>query len=142
MADSTSGPKGPGQVRVNPALEQAKDAGSQAVGKAKEAIGAVSAAAGHAATAAGKKADELTASAGTGIKKLGDVISHQAPQEGVAGAAAQAVAGSMKRGGQYLEDAKLSGMTEDMAQMIRQNPMPAVLIAVGVGFFLGRALRS
>jgi hypothetical protein len=33
-------------------------------------------------------------------------------------------------------------MTEDIVQLIRRNPVPAVLIGIGLGWFAWRKLRS
>lgn len=97
----------------------------------------------QAACDVGKKADNLTASAGAGIHQWGDSLSKNAPPHGsVLGSASQAVAQSVKDGGDYLEHAKLSGMTEDIAQVVRRNPIPAVLIAIGLGWFAAHKLRS
>lgn len=129
------------------------DEWKQAQGKAWEAAADVGEMAGHAASAvgamasqaacdAGRKADELTASAGVGIQGLGDRLSKSGPQAGVLGSASQAMAKSVFDGGVYMEDAKLSGMTEDVARLIRRNPIPAVLIAIGVGWCVASRLRS
>ena len=130
-----------------------KDEWNQAANKAREAAAsvgelasqtacAVGSMASHAACDVGKKADDLTASAGIGIQELGDRLSKNTPQTGVLGSASQAVARSVKDSGEYLEGAKLSGMTEDFAQLIRKNPLPAVFIALGLGWFVARKLRS
>jgi hypothetical protein len=58
------------------------------------------------------------------------------------GRASEAVASTLESGGSYLEDKHLSGMADDVTQMIRRNPIPAVLIGVGLGFLIGRTLRS
>ena len=129
------------------------DEWTQAVGKAKEAAASVGEMANHAGSAVGamanqaacdvgQRADELTANAGVGIQGLGNRLSQNAPHSGVLGSASQAVARTVKDGGEYLEDAKLSGITEDVAQLIRRNPIPAVLIALGLGWFVSRNLRS
>ncbi len=97
--------------------------------------------AGQAASDVGTKADELTASAGAGIHGLGDRLSKIAPQTGPLGSASQAVAQTVKDGGKYIEGAKLSGISEDIAQLIRRYPIPAVLIGVGLGWFVCRKLR-
>ena len=68
-----------------------------------------------------------------GIQGLGDRLSKSAPQTGVLGNASQAVAQTVKDGGKYIEGAGLSGMTEDLAQLIRRNPIPAVLIGILLG---------
>jgi hypothetical protein len=33
-------------------------------------------------------------------------------------------------------------MTGDLGNLIKNHPIPAVLIGIGVGYLLGRALRS
>jgi len=129
------------------------DEWTQAAGKAKEAAASVGEMASHAASAVGamanqaacdvgRKADDLTANAGHSIQELGNRLGRQAPQAGVLGNASQAVARTVQDGGEYLEGAKLSGMTEDIARLIRRNPIPAVLIAIGLGCFVGRKLGS
>jgi hypothetical protein len=125
----------------------------QAVGKAKEvaasagemagyATNAVGAMASRAACDIGKEADHLTASAGTCIEGLGDRLSKNAPHSGILGNTSQAVAGAVREGGEYLQSAKLSGMTEDVAHLVRRNPIPAILIAIGLGWFVGRNLKT
>jgi hypothetical protein len=58
------------------------------------------------------------------------------------GRGAEAVASTLDRGGDYLRDKNLSGLAEDMTEMIKRNPIPAVLLGLGLGFLLGRTLRS
>jgi hypothetical protein len=84
----------------------------------------------------------MTASAGADIKKWGDTIGSSAPHEGVLGQASQAMADTLREGGKYLEEAKLSGVADDFVNMIRRNPVPAILLGVGVGFILARAMRD
>jgi len=52
------------------------------------------------------------------------------------------VAGALETGGRYLKEEGLSGMADDMARAIRRNPIPAVLIGIGIGFLLARSTRS
>ncbi len=33
-------------------------------------------------------------------------------------------------------------MADDFTEVIKKNPIPAVLIAAGLGFLIGRSLRS
>ena len=136
-----------------PAAEKAKEVAASVgdlAGKAATAVGAmasqaacdVGSMASHAACDVGKKADDLTVSAGIGIQGLGDRLSKSASQTGVLGSATQAVAKTVKDGGEYLEGAKFSGMAEDVAELIKKNPIPAVFIGIGLGWFAARALRS
>ena len=124
------------------AADKAKQAATLLAEMASHAASAVGSMASQAASNVGKNADDLTASAGVGIQGLGDKLSKNTPQAGVLGSASQAVARTVKDGGEYLEDAKLSGMTEDIVQLIRRNPIPVVLIGIGLGWFAWRKLRS
>jgi hypothetical protein len=58
------------------------------------------------------------------------------------GSATDAVASGMEQAGHYVEEKGLSGMTGDLGNMIKSHPIPAVLIGIGVGYLLGRAMRS
>lgn len=123
------------------AADSAKDAAAS-VGEMVCHVGsAVGAIASQAAGDVGKRADDLTASAGAGIQELADRLSKSTPQEGMLGSASQAVARTVKEGGEYVETAKLSGITEDVAEWIRRNPITAILIATGLGWFVARKLR-
>lgn len=48
----------------------------------------------------------------------------------------------MESTGEYLEEKGLSGMAGDVTDLIRRNPLPALLIAVGIGFLIARSFRS
>jgi len=142
---------------TNPSLEKAKAAGMHAADKAKEAASSVgdmvsqaassvgktaSDMASQAASTVGKTAENLTSSAGAGLRNLGDTLSDKGPHEGMLGSASQAVASTLKEGGKYIQDAGLSGMADDLTEVIRRNPVPAVLVGIGIGFLIGRVLRS
>jgi len=124
------------------ALGKVKEAGAEALGKAKQAVGSVGEMATHAASAVGKKADDLTAAAGHEIREFGDTIAKKSPHEGLTGAASQAVADTIKGSGRYIEDAKLSGMAHDVEQVVKNHPLPALLICLGIGYCLGRSMRD
>ena len=124
------------------AMDKAKEVGGQAMDKAKDAAASVGEMASQAACAVGKKADEYASTAGTDIKKFGDTLREKGPHDGMLGHASQAVADTIQGGGRYLEEAKLSGMADDVTKLIKQHPVPAVLICLGVGFVLGRAFKD
>lgn len=142
MPTATHIPKGHQDEKRNEPLDKAKEAGAHAVENAKEAMASVGVMASEAVAAVGKKADDLTAGAGHDIRKWGDALSDKSPHHGLLGHASQAVADTLKDSGHYLEQAKLSGMADDVNQLITRNPVPSVLIGIGIGFLLGRALRS
>jgi len=150
--------------RAGQAMDKARDSASQAVDKGREAASSVGDALGHAASAVGAtvgnaastaastvgnvasnvghKADDLTQSAGSSIKNFGETIRDKGPQEGMLGSATEAVANTVEQTGRYLEQAGLSGMFDDLTEVIKRNPFPAVLVGVGIGILIGRALRS
>ena len=89
----------------------------------------------------GRRADDAAGNLGCGMKSLAQRIRSHAPQEGPVATAADALADTLDSGGRYLETEGVSGMTEDVANIIRKNPMPALLLGLGVGYLLARALR-
>jgi len=134
-------------------LDQAKNEAATATDKAREALGhvgnalsstasSVGTALGNTASNIGQRADDAAGSVGTGMKSVADTIRNQGPHEGMLGNATRTVAGAIDQTGKYLEDKHLSGMADDVASMIKSHPIPAVLIGLGVGFLLGRALRD
>jgi hypothetical protein len=72
---------------------------------------------------------------------LGDRIAQQLPQDGMLGNASQAVVNKVRQGGDYLQEQGLSGLSDDLSAAIRSNPLPAVLIAAGIGWYIGRNVR-
>jgi len=124
------------------AVDKAKDVAGQAVDRAKEAASSVGEMISHTASNVGRKADDLTSSAGSSIKNFGDTIREHAPKEGMIGDAAKTVAGTTNQVGRYLEEEGLSGMFEDMTSLIKRNPIPAILVGVGLGVLIGRVMRS
>jgi hypothetical protein len=56
------------------------------------------------------------------------------------GNASQSLAGAVQHSGEYLEDQKLSGMAKDVTCLIRRNPIPSVLISIGIGWFVARKM--
>ena len=99
-------------------VEKAKDMGSQAVEKAKDM---------------GNEALEKA-------KGYATNVSEQASQ--VASRIGNKVEQTYEAGRDYVTERGLGGMGEDLTDLIRKNPLPAVLIGLGIGFLLARALRE
>ena len=144
MAQGINNPKSKeeGRSDAGQMFDRAKGAASDALQKGKEAVQPLADKAGQAASAAGHKVDEATSAVGSGMKGLADRIKSSGPQEGFLGQASSTVADTLRQGGQYLEQGGFSGMTKDVTEMIRRNPVPAVMVGLGLGFLLGRLLRS
>jgi len=127
-------------------VDRLRDAGSEALEKAQEALHSVGAMAGQAVPAAGQvigqTADKVTSAAGGRLKDLGATVARKAPQEGLLGQASQKVAQGLEQGGDYLSREGLSGAASDLTELIRRNPLPAVLVGLGIGYLIGRIQGS
>jgi hypothetical protein len=124
------------------AMESAREMASTAQKKAGEMASTAQKKAGEAASYVGQRAEDATSAVGGSMKNLAGTIRENAPREGMLGSASSAVASTLESSGKYLEEHGLSGVGEDMTNMIRRNPVPALLIAVGIGFLIARATRS
>jgi hypothetical protein len=122
--------------------EQAKGAATAAMDTAREMASTAGKKASEAASYVGQRAEDATSSVGGGMKSLAGTIRENAPREGMLGSASSAVASTLESGGRYLQEHGLSGIGDDLTHMIRRNPVPSLLIAVGVGFLIARATRS
>jgi len=123
------------------AVSHAASAVGQAVAqKASDVASAVSHKAGDAASAVGHKAEDATSAVGHGMQTAADKVREYSPNEGMLGSAGRGVADAIEGAGKYVEDRNLSGMMDDMTNLVRRNPIPALLLGLGVGFLIGRLL--
>jgi ElaB/YqjD/DUF883 family membrane-anchored ribosome-binding protein len=123
--------KGSVQHTAENVIDKAKDVASTVGEKAK-----------NVASAVGDRADSAVSSVGSGMQSAADTVRDKGPQSGMLGKATEGVACGLESGGRYLEEHGLSGMADDLTNLIRRNPVPALLIGVGIGFLLARLLRS
>jgi hypothetical protein len=133
----------------NQARKEVKGAGQQfgqAAGQAtEEAQGMLSTAAQKtkdAASYVGDKAEQATHAVGEGMESLGGSVRRMTPKEGMLHTASESVAGTLESSGRYLEEHGLKGIGDDVTALIRKNPIPALLVGIGVGFMLARLTRS
>jgi hypothetical protein len=112
------------------AAQEAKSWGSKVTESAKNAAGFV-----------GEKAESCTSAVGAGMESLGDAIRQREPAQGMLHNAGEAIANKLESGGHYLEHQGLKGMGEDITNLIRRNPVPALLIGVGMGVLIARMVR-
>jgi hypothetical protein len=122
--------------------DQAKVVANAAIDTAKDVAAAAAKKAGEAASCIGHKAEDATSTVGGGMKSLAGSIREHTPREGMLGHATSAVADTLESGGRYLQEHGLSGVGEDVTGLIRRNPIPAVLIGIGIGYLIARATRS
>jgi hypothetical protein len=134
MANTT----GTRQNVTDTAADKAKDLAGTVKDKAKDMASTLGEKARDAASTVGEKAESAVSSVGSGMQSVADAIRDKGPHQGVMGSATSAVASALDSGGRYLEDQGLSGMAEDLTNLIRRNPLPALLLGVGLGFLLAR----
>jgi ElaB/YqjD/DUF883 family membrane-anchored ribosome-binding protein len=127
------------------ASSAAQSAGSMASNlgqKAQDTASSLSHSASDLASSAGQRAREAASSVGSGMQGVAHTLRENLPHEGMMGRASSAVADTLENSGRYIQEEGFSGMMDDLSGVIRRNPIPAVLVGLGLGFLLGRTLRS
>jgi hypothetical protein len=138
--------------QIQNAKDKAKDAASQAYDKGKEIASNVadktkdiaanvSDKAHEYAAAAGDKAESAVESLGGSMKSAANTLRQNLPDKGMLGDASESVAGALESGGKYLEEKGLSGIGGDMTEVIKKHPVPAVLLALGLGYLIACSTR-
>lgn len=95
---------------------------------------------GSAAAFVGQKTDEGRTAAGGGMRSFGDSVRESGPDAGMAGDASSAMADTLDRSGRYLVEESVKDIGEDITDLIRKNPIPAMLVGIAAGFVAGRAM--
>jgi hypothetical protein len=131
-----------GKEAVGNATERVKEEAGNVIDKVKDTASQAGQSIGTFASKVGEKAEDATASVGKGMENLGKKVREKGPESGFFGKATEGVAGALETSGKYLEDKNLSGMAGDLASMIKRNPIPAMLVGIGLGFLLAKTMRS
>jgi ElaB/YqjD/DUF883 family membrane-anchored ribosome-binding protein len=118
-----------------------ESAASQAGEKVQQATSAAMSKAHELAGTASQKVDEATAALGERVKSAGSALRERGPREGMLGSATGTVADSLENTGRYIQEEGIVGMAEDIAELIRRNPIPSMLVGVGIGFMLAKMFR-
>jgi ElaB/YqjD/DUF883 family membrane-anchored ribosome-binding protein len=124
------------------AASRAQDMASNLGQKAQNVAANVGQRAQDMAANLGERADDARSSVGDQMKSLAGQIRDKAPHEGLTGRAASAVAQGLESGGSYIKQHDFADMAEDMTSLVRRYPLQAVLVGIGIGFLLGRTMRS
>jgi cell division septum initiation protein DivIVA len=121
--------------------QKAQETASNIGERARNLASDVSQRAGDVAERAENKADDALSSVGQRMSSMAGSLRQSAPREGMVGSAAGAVADRLDSGGRYLQEHGVSEITDDLAGVVRRNPLPALCLAFGVGFLIGMASR-
>lgn len=127
-----------GETATNVA-DKAKQAADTIKTRAGEVASNMAERAQQTASSIGQQAEDATHAVGSSMKTLADTVRQRGPQSGMAGSATSSIAQGLESGGQYLEQEGLKGIAEDVTNLIRRNPLPALVLGVGLGFILARA---
>jgi hypothetical protein len=129
------------QEQAGNVADKAKDAATSTMERAKDVAALAADKAKDLGRSAADMADNATAKVGSGIESVAGTLRDKAPHEGMVGTAANKVADTLERTGRYLEEEGLSGIAGDVTDLIKRNPIPALLVGIGIGFLLAQALR-
>jgi len=121
---------------------QASDMASKAGDMASKVANQASDVASKVVNKVGDTAESATTSVGSSLQSAAGALRENLPNRGMLGTATETVANTLESSGKYLEDKGLSGMSEDIAGVIKRYPIPAVLLALGLGFLIARSTRS
>ena len=119
--------------------DRAKDVASNVTDKARDVASNVMDRAKDAASNLGQKAQSGLESVGSGLTSAAGTLRENLPEEGMLRNVGSRVAEGLESSGRYLREEGFSGMADDLTDLIRRNPIPALLVGVGVGFLLARA---
>jgi len=120
------------------AVESARDAATGVADRAKDVAGTV---ANSARDMAGTVADRAKDAAGTARDWASGAVD-AVKQSDVVNKAEEYAAEAWESGSRYFHEHNFKDMADDVAGVIRRNPIPALLVGVGLGFILARSLRS
>lgn len=121
-------------------LQRAANVADFATNKVEDAAAFAGRKAEDAADYVEKKAGAASAAAGSGLRSLGSSVRDGGPESGATGNASAAMADALDKSGRYLEEEGIKDMAEDITNLIRRNPVPAMLVGIAAGYLVGRAM--
>lgn len=83
--------------------------------------------------------DRTSKRAGEELESASDRLRERLPQDGAAGAAADAVSRGVKQTSRLLRQQGVSGIIDDLEILLRRYPLQTLLIGLGCGYLLARA---
>jgi cell division septum initiation protein DivIVA len=127
---------------IQNAADKARDVARGAVDSARDSATGVM---DRARDMAGQVADKARDVAGNVTDKARDWATgavNAVKDNGVVNKAEEYASEAWETGSRYVHEHSFKDMADDVAGVIRRNPIPALLVGVGLGFVLARSLRS
>lgn len=128
-AGTTGGGQGGSAAGV---MDKARDVATNVVDRAKDMASSAADTARDWASNAGERASGAMGAVGTGIGSIAGTVRENVP-------GGEYVAEAIESGTRYFQEHSFGDMAEDVAGVIRRNPIPALLVGVGIGFLIARA---
>lgn len=122
-------------------LQQAQEKAGELKDRATEKAGELKDRAAQAGQQANERIDSAMTATGERLSDLAQTVRDRAPA-GQAGDVAQNAARALERGGEYLQRADPTMVRSDLENVIRDHPIEALAIGLGIGFLLGKAMSS
>ena len=119
--------------------KDASEIASDIQDKASDVAGQVKDKASEIGAQAADKADDAMTATGQGMQNLAQTVRDNAPS-GTVGEFATNAASALEKGGEYLQQSDPAAVRSDLEELIRRNPIPSLLVGLGIGFLLARAL--
>lgn len=116
---------------------RAQEAATSVANRTQEAGSTLAHRAQEAASGVAHRAEEAVSSVGGTISSAANQLRQNAPQGGMLGSAAGAVADRMEAGGKYLQENRVRDMAEDLTDVMRHYPVASLCFGFGLGFLLG-----
>ncbi|MFN0130553.1 MAG: CsbD family protein [Verrucomicrobiales bacterium] len=116
--------------------------GANGMTNATEAVAGMAAKAQELGAAAVSTASEAATAVGEQIGSLAGVIREHAPQDGGMATAATAVAGGLESASTYLKEKDYENLAADLTALVRNYPIHALVVGVGVGYLLARGMKG
>jgi uncharacterized protein YjbJ (UPF0337 family) len=109
----------------------------------QEYVGRTAGVAATVTSAAQGVASSVTETVGTAATKAQEMAGSAATKaQEIAGSAATVVTDTAAGVGTYVQEKGLQGLSEDLTQLIRRYPVPALLVGLGIGFVLARTIGT
>ncbi len=139
---TTTGTMGNMQNAGGGMADKARDAARGAVESARDTATGVMDRAKDVASNVADKARDVASNVADTAKDWASGAVSAVKDSDVVNKTGEYVSDAWESGSRYLHEHSFQDMAEDVAGVIRRNPIPALLVGIGIGFILARSLRS
>jgi len=116
--------------------------GGNGTTNATETVAGITAKAQELGAAAVSTASGAATAVGEQIGSLAGAIRDRLPQEGAIATAATAVAGGLESASSYLKEKDYENLAADLTAIVRNYPVQALVVGVGLGYLLARGMKG